>query len=289
MLARAYSEKVADVTAEVFECYTTCDPYHKEDHWFVATEGARVVSALKLFCRPVALRGQTFQMAGVGNVGTDPEFRGRGHATALLRRAIAYMEHNGFALSILYTGSPGLYERLGWRRIWAVRYQWSDWQMPPVGQTWQVRGAELDDLDQVAAIYRQRVQPYGLATVRDLAYWRSWICEFSLAKPNRQGLVAVGGGQLAAYALVSHRQNTCHVIEGGCLADRSDALAAILLDAAGHAEQIVFPEMPDLLALAEAGTGRLERHEASAGMVRFVAEPLDLAGAGFILTEADGF
>jgi len=289
MLARAYRAKNPTASPEKFARYTLCDPFHKHEHWIAAVEGGQVVSALKIFRRPVSYRGRQYEMAGIGNVGTDPQYQGRGFATRLLREAIRYMENERFDFSILYTGSPGFYARLGWQGISQTRYELTRWSWSADLGSWQVRGMEQGDLPTVGALYDSRVRPFGVAVVRNEEYWRSWVMDFAMGDPARQALVAVRSGQVLAYALVRHRSGVCSVIEGGCVAGCLDGLAAILADATGNASAVQVPLMPDLIALVQQSGSEVREVSVPAGMVRFTGERLDLSGAGFILTSADAF
>jgi len=58
-------------------------------------------------------------IAGVGGVMTYPQFRGEGHATALLQRAAAYAEEDGFGTGMLFCSDDMVpfYGRLGWRAL----------------------------------------------------------------------------------------------------------------------------------------------------------------------------
>jgi hypothetical protein len=50
-------------------------------------------------------------------VSTRPEYRKRGHSSALLKATIAEAEARGCAWSYLFTGVPDFYAKLGWRNV----------------------------------------------------------------------------------------------------------------------------------------------------------------------------
>ena len=60
------------------------------------------------------------EFAGIGEVATRPEYRGRGIANRLCQEALAEFRDNGGEAAFLGTENPGaarIYHRLGWRRI----------------------------------------------------------------------------------------------------------------------------------------------------------------------------
>ncbi|MEP6972812.1 MAG: GNAT family N-acetyltransferase [Actinomycetota bacterium] len=82
---------------------------------FVRSAGALLVSHVKV--QPVEARAgdHLLRIAAVGGVMTYPQFRGEGHATALLRRAA---DHAGsFDIGMLFCDpeTVAFYERLEWR------------------------------------------------------------------------------------------------------------------------------------------------------------------------------
>ena len=87
-----------------------------EARYFVAVEGERIVGtagAMLADGYPVAIHGRRFGY--VFSVRVEPEFRGRGLATALTKRTIAYLQEKRCARIRLHASQFGLpiYERLG--------------------------------------------------------------------------------------------------------------------------------------------------------------------------------
>ena len=66
--------------------------------------------------KPFAWRGREGVRRGamIGGVCTAPEFRGRGYATALLTHLVEELAADGIEWAMLWSATPGLYERLGW-------------------------------------------------------------------------------------------------------------------------------------------------------------------------------
>lgn len=99
------------------------DPPYPESTSFVARVGGRIVSHVELLDMPLRYGEAIIHAGAVGGVATLPEWRRRGLASALMKRAIAEMAVREMPLSLLLTGSQPFYERL----------RWSDW--PPPGRS----------------------------------------------------------------------------------------------------------------------------------------------------------
>jgi RimJ/RimL family protein N-acetyltransferase len=73
--------------------------------------------------RDARLNGQGARIGGIGGVKTHPAARRRGHATAAIRRAVAFLRDEmnvAFALLVCEPDLIAFYERLGWRRFAGV-------------------------------------------------------------------------------------------------------------------------------------------------------------------------
>ncbi len=81
----------------------------------------RPVSVLQVVDRTMVVSGAQLRVAGVANIATLPEHRGRGYASRLIRYMLRDLEGKGYALAALYTwlgGAPHrLYRRLGFHDI----------------------------------------------------------------------------------------------------------------------------------------------------------------------------
>ncbi|MDZ7373418.1 MAG: GNAT family N-acetyltransferase [candidate division KSB1 bacterium] len=91
------------------------DPDWEPWHTRVLCEGDRIVSTVQIFAREIAFHNGWIPCAGIGNVATHPAFRGRGLASSLLADTLRLVRQNGYAVSLLFTGIPGFYRRLGYR------------------------------------------------------------------------------------------------------------------------------------------------------------------------------
>jgi predicted acetyltransferase len=78
-----------------------------------------LVSHLQVIPIPVGGRDRRLLIGGVSGVLTYPQFRGEGHASALLRSAAAHIDASDMDLGMLFCGvdvAP-FYEALGWRAL----------------------------------------------------------------------------------------------------------------------------------------------------------------------------
>ena len=83
-----------------------------EFHRFGRLDG-RIVSRLKIVESTLRIGRARVRMGGIGDVQTDPAYRGRGCASACIRDSIEFMRREGFDLSILF-GIRDFYRRFGY-------------------------------------------------------------------------------------------------------------------------------------------------------------------------------
>lgn len=83
---------------------------------FRIKDGDQVVSGLYRLPFELRIGDQLFQMGGIGDVMTYPEYGGHGYATTLLKTALADMNADGYELSFLAPFSQRYYRRLGYEQ-----------------------------------------------------------------------------------------------------------------------------------------------------------------------------
>ena len=84
--------------------------------WRHIIRQGEIIAHLAVQLRAVRLGGQLLTIAGVADVATDPDHRGRGHAATLLSAAITTARQSP-ARHILLFGAAGLYPAAGFRPI----------------------------------------------------------------------------------------------------------------------------------------------------------------------------
>lgn len=90
-------------------------PFGAEGTHFIAWADDRALAHLALYERSGALDGRPVRLAGIEDVASDPEARGRGLPTRLLQLAAEHARLEGLHLGVLWTHHPDFYARLGWR------------------------------------------------------------------------------------------------------------------------------------------------------------------------------
>ncbi|MDM7461608.1 MAG: GNAT family N-acetyltransferase, partial [bacterium] len=94
---------------DYFERYFQ-DPLWQPRYTRVCAVDGKLVAAMQMVRRPVRLtNGQTLWMAGIANVATLPEYRGRGYASQLLLDLHRVMDADDFAFGLLFTGIHDVY------------------------------------------------------------------------------------------------------------------------------------------------------------------------------------
>ncbi len=111
---RSISELVADLDADD-EGYI----WARERDWHVRiTMGGQLVSHVAMIVRTCKVGGCPVRVAGISDVETAPEWRGRGLARAAMTRAAAFMRdelHAEFGLLFCKPWLVPFYEHLGWQ------------------------------------------------------------------------------------------------------------------------------------------------------------------------------
>ena len=170
-------------------------PRDRRDTLVIAEDG-KLASQIRVVYARVSVCGCEFKVASIGTVCTRAEYRGRGHAGAILDLALEQMYERGVKVLIV-SGDRGLYRRH--HCVPAGRlYQTT------VGRDFSASAAELtvrkvtpDDWPRLAPLH----QAESVRFVRDagfvsrLPFW--WDCE----KPDLW--LVEHGGQPLAYALLS--------------------------------------------------------------------------------------
>ncbi|GIV07066.1 MAG: hypothetical protein KatS3mg017_0268 [Fimbriimonadales bacterium] len=176
---------------DYFERYFR-DPLWQPCYTRVCEADGKLVAAMQIVRRPVRLTdGQILWMAGIANVATRPEYRGRGYASQLLLDLHRVMDSYDFAFGLLFTGIHDFYARHGWERLPLPLYQATPTPVETSG--WRFRTAEPDDLRALQHWYEVFYADHPLSVLRDDAYWRVWTRwddpqwrrKFYLAEDNR--------------------------------------------------------------------------------------------------------
>lgn len=212
-----------DTSPEWFEAGRT-DPPYPESFGIVARADGRIVSHAEVIEMPVRYGDATLRMGAVSGVATLPEWRGRGLASAVMERAVAEMAARRVPLSLLMTGSPSFYARLGWSR-WAPPgrvMNWTDARAMVIApgsdtMTYQVTPYTPADLDEMMALYDRTSAGRPLTLLRPERYWRSvmrrWL-EVTECPGQRNAVpVARRDGRLVAYCFAYEEEDAIYLTE----------------------------------------------------------------------------
>ena len=128
---------------------------------FRIKDGEQIVSGLYRLPFELRIGNQLFQMGGIGDVMTYPEYGGHGYATTLLKTALEDMNTEGYELSFLAPFSQRYYRRLGFEQaVSAFTYEIDSQKLRPVkvkAQRKVERTSLANSVGEVAEYYRQTV------------------------------------------------------------------------------------------------------------------------------------
>ena len=209
-----------------FARYFGHDPTFRDDLCFVAADAGRIVSTLQVFRKRVRVDGATLAVGGVGNVYTDPAYRGSGLASALLEHALTAMRQHGFDASLLFASRLDFYARFGWRSH--LRYlSYLEPGAPGVPASTTAEAFDpARDLEAVMAVYAAHGAAIPGATVRDSAYWSGQLRY--AGNPDERFVVARRAGELVAYARATTLYDFNAIIEHGCVPGAESLLADLI-------------------------------------------------------------
>ena len=157
----------------------------------------RIVSSAAIYPHQARFGNARLRIGGITGVATDSAYRRRGYATRVMQACIERLAELGCHLSLLGSGVPSWYRKLGWEYAGLERtYQLSrgNRRLLPTDSGLQVREAHDGDFETLAAIHAAR----ALGGVRSADLLRSmW-----QPKPGAAVWVALREGVVGAYLRV---------------------------------------------------------------------------------------
>jgi len=178
-------EQIADLVAQAFageggyhQVYEHTlkglprDPTHRPENIRVVEADGRIVSLVVIVDRMIRVGSAILRMGGLGGVTTHGAYRGRGYMRALIQDCLAYMERQGYDISLL-DGIPDFYHRFGYVPVMPY-YTLSipTAKAEKLGRPLRVRRFRKSDLTAVMALYHaDNVYRTG-TVVRTRAYWQ---------------------------------------------------------------------------------------------------------------------
>lgn len=167
---------------------------------FRIKDGEQVVSGLYRLPFELRIGDQLFQMGGIGDVMTYPEYGGHGYATTLLKTALADMNADGYELSFLAPFSQRYYRRLGYEQaVSAFTYEIDAQKFRPVkveAQRKVERTPLANSVGEVAEYYCQTVATQDGKINRQPWWW------YYLTLKNKWNVAKVyDSTQMTGYAI----------------------------------------------------------------------------------------
>lgn len=86
--------------------YIRGDSSYRLDQTRVVVVDSRIVATLRVWDRKMRIGSGVVHMGGIGGVGTHPDFRGRGYASALIRDTSLLPEVEGLSRRPIDYGNP---------------------------------------------------------------------------------------------------------------------------------------------------------------------------------------
>ena len=167
---------------QLFVAQTERDSTFRLRHGRVAVADGRIVGYVRIFARTMLVRGVPVPAGGIGSVATDARAQHGGIATTLLKDAIDVMRREGMALSFLFTGIPGFYERVGYRVVRERFYTVPAAKAAAISTTglYDVRPSTDRDVRRLVGIHQRAIAGATGAVRRTSRQWRdavSWLEE----------------------------------------------------------------------------------------------------------------
>ena len=240
---------------ERYTQYVRGDSSYRLDQTRIGLEDGRMVCILRVWDRLMRVGSCPVRMGGIGGVGTLPDFRGAGRASALMRDTSAYLRQAGYHIGLLFSEVPcRFYGRLGWSR-WPLpgfrlqirhisRLEAKDWDIIPFN--------EKRDLEDVVKLYEAHNAHHSGTIVRSRAHWDTVPARMRGVLPT---VVARRGNTFGGYLNFQLAERQAHVLEVAYKREDPTILAALtdhlLQVCAQNDSETIIGEMPHAHPLVE--------------------------------------
>ena len=227
MIRRAGEEDIPGIVELMNECFRTYRNWglngEKFREWLMSDQGVelegiylyvggeKIAAMVQVVDREIKVGGGFLRTAGIANVCTRPEFRGRGLARKLLEYALRDSLERGYELSALLAGygevAHALYRKLGFRETYFTRYgiMIHD-ELKNLPRTEGVRYATEGDAGEMLKLYEKRTRELDGIIRRNREYFIKklirrtfWHTFFYSDEP---GALVLDDGGIRGYALV---------------------------------------------------------------------------------------
>jgi len=251
---------------EYFRRYFDGDPWFKPEYTRVCEDEGQIVSIVQICRREVRYGAATLIMGGIANVGTPPEFRGRGYSSETMKSAIDVMINERMDFSMLFTGINAFYEKVAYVTIENTHGVGKlKPEVPQMSLPYDIRPYSSEDADAIVTLYNDYNSLAVFPVVRTLAYWSGFAVD--PRSSNYDIWVAKADKDIKAY-LLGHKYGKSYAIsEMACKAGHEFALLALaqaawLKAVDSKSEDVVYrlPKRPEInTAIDSIATGFTSR------------------------------
>ncbi len=189
-----YSKVFRKTPRRYFESRLYSDPCIRDGDVKVVEEEGQIVSSVMFYRRKMWWSGRKIPFAGIANVATLPEWRGRGLSSLLMEKVLEQVREEGFAAALLFTSINSFYERFGFFTIPCFTATFEVKGRPD--EPWKVREFSTRDLLKVAQLYTWFNHKLRGPVVREAPYWEA--CLF-FSEPGEIFLLAEKQGSLSGF------------------------------------------------------------------------------------------
>ena len=117
------------------------------------TEDEEMVSQLGLREYQMRFGSVRLKLGGIDGVGTREEYRNKGYSRQVMEHTIAFMNENGYDVSMLF-GIPNFYHKFGYATVIPETYvEFDTKDVPAAASTYQVRRFQTEDTPKVVELY----------------------------------------------------------------------------------------------------------------------------------------
>ena len=238
-----------------YTAYVHGDPSYALGQTRVVVVDGEIVATLRIWDRTIRVGATAVKMGGIGGVGTHPDHRRRGYASAMLRDAGDWMGSRGYLTSVLFTEvATEFYRRHGWASVpmtgFRIAAPGASATLPEPGGgagEWRVEAFdEARDLDAAVGLYDRYNIALSGALVRDRPYWDSEPARIRGILPAAVALDA--GGNLRGYLnyeIEEGQATVCELAVDETAASATDALVRhFLRECAARGAGEIVGELP---------------------------------------------
>lgn len=145
--------------------------------WF---DDNKLISQVAVYPLQVRIFNKTYDMGGLTNVGTFPEYSNQGLMNKLIYRALENMRDKKQSISFLYPYSIPYYRRKGWEIISdKITFVVKDYQLPKMRQVaGDIERVDIYDDKVKEAYHRFAMQTHGALLRDNLAWNEYWLWEY---------------------------------------------------------------------------------------------------------------